>query len=192
MNYSPFKPNGCLSPEEITNDLNSLAAVTSHVRIYAVSPCQQGQKILQALSQPGPASSLSVVLGIWTSDFDNELAETLRLIQMFGSSKIIGISVGSEVLYLNEISTEDLITKIQTVKTQTAGSGIPIFTSELLQLFTPELVNAVDIIFPTLHPFYAGLDVNDNVVGKTFDWMQGMLAQLGTSGKPVFISEIGW
>ena len=155
-----------------------------------MNDCNNAEIVLENLP-----SGMQVMLGIWLASFEPELATLTRLAKIQGfQGKVSGVSVGSEVIYRKEIASTDLITKIRQVRSALAAVGQPsvkITCSEPLQMWNPDLLNAVDILFPTIYPFFAKLDLGGSIA-KTIAWMAESIASGSLAAKPLIISEIGW
>ena len=167
-----------------------VASVASNIRLFSMNDCNNAEIVLENLP-----SGMQVMLGVWLASFDTELATLIRLAKIKGfQGKVAGVSVGSEVLYRNEMSSADLITKIRQVRSALADAGQPsvkITCSEPLQLWNLDLLNVVDILFPTVYPFFGKLDIQGSVA-KTMAWMDSVTASGSLTSKTMIISEIGW
>eukprot|EP00808_Paulinella_micropora_P032160 g47095.t1 len=169
VNYNSVKSMyTCKSQEEIDADMAALATITSRVRIYSLEDCGQGRMVLRACQKFG----LQLWLGIWVSgwDLDRFFREKDILLQMISEgflgagSPVIGIGVGSELLYRFEITIEDIIEKIQMVQSLLRRNNIriPVGTSDTTDMYIKhqELFDVVDVVCINIFPFWESISVN--------------------------------
>lgn len=143
------------------------------------------------------------MLGLWVGRneqaFELEVSTLTTLLRdyakLFARGVVEGVVVGSETLYRRDQSLDQLVDKMNRVRSILRSFGrdsIPVFTSDVFTAFTSELINAVDVIFPTIHPFFSGQPVR-NAMKTTEVWIKDIIDKIPNGrSKPLLISEIGW
>jgi exo-beta-1,3-glucanase (GH17 family) len=194
MEYPPSQNN-------ITRDMAVLSQLTNTVRLYGTD-CNQTEMVLHSIDRLG-LTSMKVWLGVWIET--NLTTNARQLEQMY---KILedtpdltifkGLIVGNEALYragvdkaASQTNLIDILTQVKSNITA-LGYDLPVATSDLGDNWNAELVQAVDAVMSNIHPFFAGVPV-DEAAGWTWSFWQMKDAPL-TAGtdKPQIISETGW
>lgn len=114
INYSPrigadWAKVKCKSRDAIYNDMKKLKELTSRIRIYSFTDCNQGELVLSVCKELG----LKVWAGMWVGttrgSFDGELARLKQLIQMgLVGDQVMAIHVGSEAVYRGDVEPEQV------------------------------------------------------------------------------------
>lgn len=194
MKYPPSQNN-------ITRDMAVLSQLTNTVRLYGTD-CNQTEMLLHAIDRLG-LTSMKVWLGVWiesnTTTNDRQLEQMYKILQDVPDHSIFkGVIVGNEALYRAGIdkaaSQENLIQILTNVKSNFTSLkyNLPVATSDLGDNWNGALVQAVDAVMSNIHPFFAGVPV-DEAADWTYNFWQMKDAPLtlGTD-KPQIISETGW
>jgi exo-beta-1,3-glucanase (GH17 family) len=194
MEYPPSQNN-------ITRDMAVLSQLTNTVRLYGTD-CNQTEMVLHSIDRLG-LTSMKVWLGVWietnTTTNDRQLEQMYKILENTPDLSIFkGVIVGNEALYRAGIdkaaSQENLIEILTQVKSNftSLNYNLPVATSDLGDNWNGALVQAVDAVMSNIHPFFAGVPV-DEAAGWTWSFWQMKDAPL-TAGtdKPQIISETGW
>ncbi|KAI1300402.1 hypothetical protein EDD11_006208 [Mortierella claussenii] len=231
---------------QVIEDIKMLSQLTNRIRLYGMA-CQQSEAVLKAIEYLGlPDMQVILTLWVdhnsasWKEQsrifwglIDNDLqvdtsfignadgqddtlaADTVTISQV--ASRIIGISIGNEVLFRNEDQNkkkehvplsvlEGYIQEIRAglaeraTKAITSSSPemaslgqqlteIPVFSSDLGRN-AGQIVDQVDVIMSNIHPFFAYASA-----AEAADWaFQNFKNETASAaaGKPAVISEIGW
>ena len=207
MDYTPWGTQYplCLtyppSQNNITRDMAVLSQLTNTVRLYGTD-CNQTEMVLHSIDRLG-LTSMRVWLGVWietnTTTNDRQLEKMYKVLKDTSDHSVFkGVIVGNEALYRAGLdkaaSQQDLIEVLTEVKSNftSLGYDLPVATSDLGDNWNGPLVQAVDAVMSNIHPFFAGVPV-DEAAGWTWNFWQMKDAPLtkGTD-KPQIISETGW
>ena len=202
IDYTPFNGQypGCLtwppSQSNITMDVAVLSQLTNTIRLYGTD-CNQTEMVLHAIDKLG-LTDMKVWLGVWLDN--NQTTSNRGLSAMYdilsknGADPFAGVIVGNEVLFRKDMTEDQLTQTLTDVKKNLTGQNInlPIATSDLGDDWTATLAESVDVVMSNIHPFFAGVTV-DNASGWTWDFWQNHDTNLTTSTtKKNVISEVGW
>ncbi|KAI5310232.1 glycoside hydrolase 3 protein [Ascosphaera atra] len=105
----------CKQTTDYEADFEALEASGSGVvRTYAASQCDTAKNIIPAAKSKG----MKVVLGVWPDTDDSFNADVAALqASVPGNEGVVeAITVGSEALYRNDMTAQDLLAKIQQVE----------------------------------------------------------------------------
>ncbi|KAG0057350.1 hypothetical protein BGZ83_011593 [Gryganskiella cystojenkinii] len=239
------EPNCKVNLGNVIEDIKILSQLTNRIRLYGMA-CRQTEYVLKAIEYLG-LEEMQVILTLWVDHnraaswerqskifwhlIDNELqmdasntnsdglqTATSNSVQISKiASRIIGISVGNEVLFRNENENKpgehvpletlfDYITQIRSGLAQRAAAAaassdpvlvaqgsklaqIPVFSSDLGRN-AHQVVDQVDMVLSNIHPFFAYTSVI-----QAADWAFKNFRDetlLAAAGKPAVISEVGW
>jgi glucan 1,3-beta-glucosidase len=112
--WDPFK---CKSYAEILTDLTLLRKITDRIRILSLVDCAKGELVWNAAIEVG----MKLYLGLWVGPspqddfvFDEEIAELQRLMSTkdMGDGTILGITVGSEAIYREDATEQQMIANL--------------------------------------------------------------------------------
>jgi exo-beta-1,3-glucanase (GH17 family) len=207
MDYTPWGTQYplCLtyppSQNNITRDMAVLSQLTNTVRLYGTD-CNQTEMVLHSIDRLG-LKSMKVWLGVWIET--NETTNDRQLEQMYtilkdtkDHSVFKGVIVGNEALYRAGLdkaeSQQSLIKTLTDVKSNftSLNYDLPVATSDLGDNWNGELVLAVDAVMSNIHPFFAGVPV-DQAAAWTWDfWQMKDTPLTAGTNKPQIISETGW
>lgn len=110
----------CKDTADYNNDFKILAPYTDTVRIYASSDCFGLQNIIPALQ----AHNFKAFLGIWPNEdihFASEIASLKINLPKISVDNVKGFIVGSETIFRNEMTPDQLLSRIRVIK-QTLSS----------------------------------------------------------------------
>lgn len=170
---------------EISEDLEFIKDLTVTIRTYGVTDNLEQIPIL--CEQYG----IDCYPGAWISRFaceNKRQMDSLIQIAKLELSHVKGLIVGNEVLLRNDISEQQLITFITRARNET---NLPIATAETWQdwLDHPQLVDAVDIMFVHIYPYWDHIAVEEGA-----DYILEKWNELKTKypDKTMVIGETGW
>uniref|UniRef100_K3XBI5 glucan endo-1,3-beta-D-glucosidase n=1 Tax=Globisporangium ultimum (strain ATCC 200006 / CBS 805.95 / DAOM BR144) TaxID=431595 RepID=K3XBI5_GLOUD len=188
-------PTRCKVPAKINKELSALASITPRIRIYSVSDCN-----VRPILKYARLYNLSVWMGVWvgntTNIFENELKTLTKLVSegAIDTELVVCVNVGSEALYRNDTTPEQLIANMQSVKELFKANSlesIPITITDTLDslLSHPEVVDAVDIVSLNAFPFWSKIPVED--AAANLNESIAPLAKI-VGRKEIVITETGW
>jgi exo-beta-1,3-glucanase (GH17 family) len=201
IDYTPMYTQypGCLtypaSQNNVTRDLAVLSQLTNTIRLYGTD-CNQTELLLHSIDQLGLNGTIKVWMGVWLDN--NATTNARQLAQMYdifsthGSASFVGVIVGNEVLFREDMTTtqlEDVITGVKSNLTS-MGISLPVASSDLGDNWTAELASKVDYVMANIHPFFAGVTA-EVAASWTWDFWQTHDVSL-TSAQKSIISETGW
>ena len=204
MDYTPWGTQypDCLkwppSQNNVTRDLAVLSQLTNKVRLYGTD-CNATEMVLHSIEALGLAD-MKVWLGVWqdgnATDNSRQLDELYRVLDAHGADPFAGVIVGNEVLFRKDMTPAQLTEVIMGVRSNLTAKKIslPVATSDLGDNWTSDLASQVDIVMANVHPFFAGVTV-DQAAGWTWDFWQthDVVLSSAVSNKPKnIISEVGW
>ncbi|KAG0280164.1 hypothetical protein BGZ95_011090 [Linnemannia exigua] len=191
MAYVPLNaqiPNCHNTQQTIDDELQLLVQATKRVRLYGTD-CNVLWYTIDAIQRL--KLDLQVVVGIWIDKdkavYTRQTEEFYAVMDKYGWSNVIGVSVGNEVLF----------DKYQTPEKKMVALGhrdIPVFTSDLESVNRPPLTDHEDKAGVNLHPFFSGIPID-----QAASWYWKYLNETGTpainSGTKqtdIWITEVGW
>jgi exo-beta-1,3-glucanase (GH17 family) len=189
------------SQNNITRDMAVLSQLTNAVRLYGTD-CNQTEMLLHSIDRLG-LDSMKVWLGVWietnTTTNDRQLDKMYKILKETRDHSIFkGVIVGNEALYRagqdKAASQKGLIDILKKVKSNftSLGYDLPVATSDLGDNWDGTLVDAVDAVMSNIHPFFAGVPVEE-AAGWTWSfWQNKDIPLTKGSDKPQIISETGW
>ncbi|KAK2737148.1 hypothetical protein FQN55_001264 [Onygenales sp. PD_40] len=191
------------SQNNVTRDMAVLSKLTNVVRLYGTD-CNQTEMVLHAIKRL-ELKDMKLWLGVWIDNNattnDRQIEQLYKIVDKAEDNSIFkGVIVGNEVLFRGKDGASPLRTisslskYMKDVKSQLKKMNvdIPVATSDLGDDWTAELAQVADAVMSNVHPFFAGVPV-DQAAGWTWNFWQDHNVQLtkGTK-KPQVISEVGW
>jgi glucan 1,3-beta-glucosidase len=101
----------CKTRQEILTDLTMLSRFTTRIRLLSLTDCGQGELVLSVARELG----LQLWLGLWVAPqdfvFQEEKGELIGLLErnMIDTDTVLGITVGSEAIYRNDTTVDQVI-----------------------------------------------------------------------------------
>jgi glucan endo-1,3-beta-D-glucosidase len=161
------------------------------------------------------STNTTLLLGLWASagqaQFDNEIAALKNAITQYGSSftsRVVGISVGSEDLYRNSpigienlsgagAQPSDLVSYINQVRTAVSGSiTAPVGHVDTWTAWVngsnAAVISACDFLAVDAYPYFQNTEANSIDVGNSVFFQAYNNTVAVAQGKPVWIGETGW
>jgi len=202
IDYTPMNTQypDCLSnpasQNNVTRDLAVLSQLTNTIRLYGTD-CNQTQLLLHSIDQLGLNGTIKVWLGVWQDN--NATTNARQLAQMYdifdthGEASFIGVIVGNEVLFRQDMTETELGAVITGVKTNLTARGInlPVASSDLGDNWTATFANLVDYVMANIHPFFAGVTA-EQAASWTYDFWTDHDTILKSDISKNVISETGW
>ncbi|KAG7396499.1 glycoside hydrolase 3 protein [Phytophthora boehmeriae] len=188
-----WDPSKCKSSDTIAADLKILADITSNVRTYSLSDCDV-TGVLTAAKE----LSLTVWLGVWVSEdekvYDAEVAAFKKLVSAgLIDSNVVGINVGSEAVYREDITAEQAIKYVTDFKKVMKDNdvSVPISITDIVDTFIqyPDMLKAGDIVTINQFPFWEKIEAS-KAVAQFNKRIQPLIKLAGDM--EVIISETGW
>jgi exo-beta-1,3-glucanase (GH17 family) len=190
VSYYPFAHTDDLeygprpTAEQIRADLKAIAPYTRAVRTYSST---DGSELVPPIAAE---FGLKVTVGAWLSTDqkrnDREIRSALDLARRYGN--VNAIVVGNETLLRGDMSVDDLIERIQTVK---RSSPVPVTTAEIWTEWIdhPQLASAVDFIAAHILPYWEGVDAS-HALDRSIEFYDKL--RQTNPGKRIVIAEFGW
>jgi exo-beta-1,3-glucanase (GH17 family)/cellulose synthase/poly-beta-1,6-N-acetylglucosamine synthase-like glycosyltransferase len=190
VSYAPFassdNPDSGARPTaaQIRADLKAIAPYTRAIRTYSSTG---GAELIPPIAAE---FGLKVSVGAWISKDkarnEREIRAAIDLARH--NSNVDAIVVGNETIYRGEMSIDQLIALIKTVK---GSSPVPVTTGEIgsVWLQHPELASAVDFVAAHVLPYWNGIDASQaaDYTVEFYDQLRHALP-----GKRIVIAEFGW
>jgi exo-beta-1,3-glucanase (GH17 family)/cellulose synthase/poly-beta-1,6-N-acetylglucosamine synthase-like glycosyltransferase len=190
VSYAPFassdNPDSGARPTaaQIRADLKAIAPYTRAIRTYSSTG---GAELIPPIAAE---FGLKVSVGAWISKDkarnEREIRAAIDLARH--NSNVDAIVVGNETIYRGEMSIDQLIALIKTVK---GSSPVPVTTGEIgsVWLQHPELASAVDFVAAHVLPYWNGIDASQaaDYTVEFYDKLRHALP-----GKRIVIAEFGW
>ncbi|CEG75521.1 hypothetical protein RMATCC62417_10549 [Rhizopus microsporus] len=188
LNYG-INTNACPSLDQLKADFTKIKQYTNRVRVFSLSPCNQGQLALQAANALG----MNIYLGMWIDRPDTFASEMQALTNIINSgeslSRVDAVIVGSEVLYRNDTDANTLAQYIQKVKALVKPKGVSVTNADVYYKFPPVVVEQLDFLMMNAFPYWEGVTA-DQGANTLMQHYQSVVSV--AQGKPVRISETGW
>ncbi|MDD5754284.1 MAG: cellulose synthase, partial [Methylococcales bacterium] len=174
------------SAEEIENDFALLTNKVFAVRTYNVAK----EKGLDKIPELAAKHNLNSTVGAWIGvdlEENRKQVDTLVEIAKQYNPKLIRLMVGNEVLLRGDVTEEELIGYIRSVKQNVTK---PVSTSETWDVWIkhPKLVDEVDFIAIHVLPYWEGI-VAEDAVNYVFDRYNDV--KKAYPNKPIIITEVG-
>ena len=204
IDYTPMNTQypGCLtypaSQNNVTRDLAVLSQLTNTIRLYGTD-CNQTELLLHSIDQLNLNGTIKVWLGVWQDNNDTtnarQLEQMYNIFDTYGAASFIGVIVGNEVLFREDMTATQLGDVITGVKSNLTSRGItlPVASSDLGDKWStaPELVAEIDYLMSNIHPFFAGVTAEE-AASWTYDFWTQHDTILKTDITKNVISETGW
>jgi exo-beta-1,3-glucanase (GH17 family) len=184
------------SQNNVTRDIAVLSQLTNIVRLYGTD-CNATQMVIHAIDQLGLKGKMKIWLGVWQDKNAQTNARQLKtmydIFDEYGADDFLGIIMGNEVLFREDITITGLGTLISETKANLTARGIslPVASSDLGDDWTQALANEVDYVMANIHPFFAGVTAAE-AAGWTWSFWQNHNVPLKPDLSKHIISETGW
>lgn len=178
------EPGHIISEDQIRKRMNILQPHTQWVRSFS---CTEGNELIPKIAKE---NGLKTMAGAWLgSDEEKNEIEIENLIHLCNQGRVDVAAVGNEVLYRNELTMEQLLRYIKTVKEKTRGIPVGYVDAYYEFVDRPEITDICDVILCNCYPYWEGTSFEDS-----FQHMRHMYSQVKAvaNGKRIIISETGW
>lgn len=181
------------SKREIREDLKLLGGFTRRIRTYSVN---ETQELIPKLAR---RAKLECFVGAHVgTDPDANAREIEAVIRIGRRAGPAAIVVGNEVFYHGGVSVSQLTDLVRRVRSdeKIGRKGIPIgYSAAHDTVLDPpdgfdELMAELDFLMVNLHPYWAGVPVEDAAEWTWAAWLE--IAQVRYPGLKVIIGETGW
>jgi exo-beta-1,3-glucanase (GH17 family) len=188
----------CKPYETIYRDLTMIARVTNRIRILSLTDCGQGELVMTVANALG----LQLWLGLWIgpdheTKFQEELDALETLLNKFSdtiSTTVLGVTVGSEAIYREDITWTENVAYLNEVRsileTVPGAANLLVSIVDVLPFYqaTQGLRDAVDVIYTNNFPFWESISV-DNAIA---DFDRDIKSLFSVTNKQLIIGETGW
>lgn len=197
----------CKSVAEYEADFSRLASYSKIVKTYAVSDCNTLQNIGQAAEESG----FQLMLGIWPNDdahFNDEKAALEKYLPTLSVSTIKSFSVGSEALYREDLTSDELASRIREIrdfvsnlkdKNGVSYSSVPVGTVDswnvLVDGASTSTIQEADFVFANAFSYWQGQTTTNSSYSFFDDIMQALQTIQtikGTTDINFWVGETGW
>ena len=194
VSYAPFRDAQTplsaatqIAPEQIAEDLASLAKISNCVRTYSI---ENGLDKVPSLAEK---AGLKVIQGIWLGG--NRLKNLAQIATVVGLTKeypsvITAVVVGNEVLLRGEMTTSDLAATIRSVKAQVS---LPVTYADVWEywLRNREVYEAVDFVTIHILPYWEDFPIRARYAAAHVDAIRKRMS-VAFPNKEILIGETGW
>jgi len=183
----PFGPDVPVDPEQISEDLAQLKAVSDCVRTYAVD--HGLDRIAEIASRHG----MKVIQGLWLSSKPErnrkQIETTVELAKRFPET-ITSVIVGNEVLLRGEMSARDLARTIAEVRSRVS---MPVTYADVWEYWLRYREIAAEVDFITIHilPYWEDFPIASRDAASHVDAIRRQVLA-AYPGKEIFVGEFGW
>ena len=206
MDYTPWGVQYplCLtyppSQNNVTRDMAVLSQLTNAVRLYGTD-CNQTEMVLHAIDRL-QLKDMKIWLGVWIdtnlTTNDRQLSQMYNILANTKDHSIFkGVIIGNEALFRagedKASSHAELVDFLGQAKTNFTNLGydLTVSTSDLGDNWDGTLASASHYVMSNVHPFFAGVDVQ-NAASWTWDFWQSHDVVLTGNEATQVISETGW
>lgn len=178
------KPGDIISEEQIRRRILILKRYTRWIRSFS---CTDGNELIPKIAKE---YGLKTLVGAWLGkEEDKNRVEIENLIQLAKDGYVDVAVVGNEVLYRKELTEDELIHHIESVKQQIPGIAVGYVDAYYEFVHRPAITAACDVILCNCYPYWEGTDFQFSL-----QHMQQMYHQAKEAGqgKRVIITETGW
>lgn len=206
MDYTPWGVQYplCLtyppSQNNVTRDMAILSQLTNAVRLYGTD-CNQTEMVLHAIDRL-QLKDMKVWLGVWIdpnqTTTDRQIEQMYKILDDTEDLSIFkGVIIGNEALFRagqdKAESHAQLVMELNNARSNFSSLGydLSVSTSDLGDNWDAPLAAASDLVMSNVHPFFAGVNV-DNAASWTWDFWQGHDVILTGKEENQYIAETGW
>ena len=178
------EPGDLITEAQIRKRMEILAPNTKWIRSFS---CTDGNEMIPVIAKE---YGIKTLVGAWLSD-DEALnqKEMTKLIELAENGFVDIAAVGNEVLYRKEMTEDELLAAISSVKSKIPN--IPVAYVDAYYEFEnrPRITAICDVLLANCYPFWEGCHADYAIM-----YMQDMYRRTvkAGKGKKVIISECGW
>jgi glucan 1,3-beta-glucosidase len=173
-----------LTEASVRARLEMIAPHTQWIRTFS---CTEGHELAPAIAHE---LGMKTLVGAWIGeDAEKNAEEIAGVIALARAGHADLVAVGNEVLLRGEMTEDELIAQIRTVKA--AVPDVPVGYVDAYFLFArhPRLVEACDFLPVNCYPFWEKIGLQE-ASGYAKEMVRRVT--LESQGKPVIIAETGW
>ena len=186
--FSPYlehqEPGSLVSEEQIRKKMEIIRPYTKWIRTFS---CTDGNEMIPRIAKE---FCLKTMVGAWLGENQaiNE-DEIANVIQIAKDGHADLVAVGSEVLYREDLTEEELLKFIHKVKNELPGMPVGYVDAYYQFCNRPAVAEACDILFANCFPFWEGSHIDYSLL-----YMKDMYHRTlnAGNGKKVIITETGW
>ncbi|KAI6250602.1 putative glucan endo-1,3-beta-glucosidase btgC [Erysiphe necator] len=202
IDYTPSRSQypDCLhnppSQNDVTRDLAVLSQLSNTIRLYGTD-CNQTEMLIHSIDQLDLKKKVKIWMGVWLNQNETtnnrQISQMYRILDVYGTDPFVGIIVGNEVLFRQDMSPTELGNRLTSIKSNLSSKGIslPVASSDLGDDWTAQLASKTDILMANIHPFFAGVSA-DVAASWTWNFWQQHNVILQPDLSKNIISETGW
>lgn len=187
--FSPYeegqKPGDNLSENQIRRRMEIIKPYTKWVRSFS---CIEGNELIPKIAKE---MGIKTLVGAWLGkEADKNEQEMNGLIRLAQEGFVDIAAVGNEVLYRNEMTENELLDCIYSVKK--AVPGVPVGYVDAYYEFParPKITEACDVILANCYPFWECCHMDYSLMYMKQMFYEALHA--GGGLKKVIIAETGW
>lgn len=187
--FSPYeegqKPGDMLSESQIRRRMEIIKPYTKWVRSFS---CIEGNELIPKIAKE---MGLKTLVGAWLGkEAEKNEQEMNGLIQLAKEGYVDIAAVGNEVLYRKEMTEDELLDCIYSVKK--AVPEIPVGYVDAYYEFSarPKITEACDVILANCYPFWECCHMDYSLMYMKQMYYEAL--QAGGGLKKVIIAETGW
>lgn len=197
----------CKSTSEYETDFETLKGYSTIVKTYAVSDCNT----LQNLGPAAEDAGFQLMLGIWPNDdahFQAEKDALSTYLPKISADTVKVFLVGSEALYREDLTSDELATKISEIKDLVKDikdkdgnsfSSVPVGTVDswniLVDGASTSAIKEADVVFANAFSYWQGQTQQNSSYSFFDDIMQALQTIQtikGTTDLNFWVGETGW
>lgn len=178
------KPGDRISEDQIRRRIAILAPHVKWVRSFS---CTDGNELIPVIAKE---FGIKTLVGAWLGEDQEKNNEEIENLVRLAKAGMVDIAaVGNEVMYREEMTEEELIGYIASVKEQIPQ--VPVSYVDAYYEFEnrPAITAICDVILTNCYPYWEGCAQEYSLL-----YMKDMYRRTlrASGGKPVIISETGW
>lgn len=178
------EPGDTITEEQIERRIKILKPHVKWIRSFS---CTEGNEHIPRIAKK---YGLKTLVGAWLGkDLDKNKEEIEGLIQLAKEGCVDIAAVGNEVLYRKELTEQELLVYINTVKKAIPNIKVGYVDAYYEFSERPKITEVCDVILANCYPYWEGCSIE-----YSLNHMQQMYKQAKTAakGKKVIITETGW
>lgn len=177
-------PGDIISKEQVKRRMQIIRPYTQWVRSFS---CIEGNEHVPVVAKE---LGMKTLVGAWLgSDMELNAKEVEGLIKLAKEGYVDTAAVGNEVMYRGDLTEEQLLEYIHTVKEALPDVTVGYVDAYYEFSHRPNITNACDVILSNCYPYWEGCPIE-----YSLNHMQQMYGQASDAGqgKKVIITETGW
>ncbi|WP_349351883.1 MULTISPECIES: glycosyl hydrolase family 17 protein [unclassified Flagellimonas] len=177
-------PGDIISKEQVKRRMQIIRPYTQWVRSFS---CIEGNEHVPVVAKE---LGMKTLVGAWLgSDMELNAKEVEGLIKLAKEGYVDIAAVGNEVMYRGDLTEEQLLEYIHTVKKALPDVTVGYVDAYYEFSHRPNITNACDVILSNCYPYWEGCPIE-----YSLNHMQQMYGQASDAGqgKKVIITETGW